>query len=218
MKPKTTPIVIGICSPSGGGKTALVHKLAELLDDSVIIHFDDYGDPFWAIPDFEKWIQQGADLNQVNTPKLASDLDRLRNGKKIISPKDQKFIEPKKFILFDTLVGRSQNATGKFIDYLVYIDTPFEVALARRIMRVLADEQTKDLDIHAARKIMENLNEYLQAYSSQTGPRQIYRAIQDQVINLSDLVLDGEKPIKSLATEVLSALNFNQEDFNPSNL
>ncbi len=217
MEQKFTPIVIGICSPSGGGKTALVHKLAELLEDSVVIHFDDYGDPFWDIPDLEKWIQQGADLNQITTPQLASDLDNLRNKKRIISPIHQQIIEPRKFILFDTLVGRAQRTTGKYIDYLVYINTPFEVALSRRIMRGLTDIQTENLDINAAREFMDNLYEYLQAYSSQTGPRQIYQAIQNQVMNYSDLVLNGEKSIHSLATEVISALNYDSKGSTLSN-
>ena len=217
MEQKFTPIVIGICSPSGGGKTALVHKLAELLEDSVVIHFDDYGDPFWDIPDLEKWIQQGADLNQITTPQLASDLDNLRNRKRIISPIHQQIIEPRKFILFDTLVGRAQRTTGKYIDYLVYINTPFEVALSRRIMRGLTDIQTENLDINTAREFMDNLYEYLQAYSSQTGPRQIYQAIQNQVMNYSDLVLNGEKSIHSLATEVISALNYDLKGSTLSN-
>lgn len=211
MKHKSGNIVIGICSPSGGGKTALVKKLSELIEDNVIISFDDYGDPFWNIVDFEKWIRQGADLNKITTAKLATDLEALRVGKSIISPKNQEAIEPRKFILFDTLVGRSHYATGKFIDFLVYIDVPLELALSRRIMRSLTEVPTDKLTIEKAREKIENLSEYLTAYSGQTGPRQIYQAIQNQVKPLSDVVLDGEKSISSLATDVLATLNYEPE-------
>ena len=98
MKHNSGNMVIGICSPSGGGKTALVKKLSELIENNVIISFDDYGDPFWDIVNFEKWIRQGADLNKITTPKLASDLEALKNGKGIISPQNQKVVEPKKII------------------------------------------------------------------------------------------------------------------------
>jgi len=206
MKHKSGNIVIGICSPSGGGKTTLVKKLSELIEDNVIISFDDYGDPFWDIADFEKWIRQGADLNKIITAKLATDLKALKAGKSIISPTNQEVIESRKFILFDSLVGRSQYATGKFIDFLVYIDVPLELALSRRIMRSLTEVPTDKLSIEKTRKKIENLNEYLTAYSGQTGPRQIYLAIQNQVKPLSDVVLNGEKSISSLATDVLAAL------------
>ena len=125
MKKKGNNIVIGICSPSGGGKTSLVKKLSELIEDSMTLHFDDYGDPFWNIKNFEEWIRQGADLNKLSTAKLVTDLRALKTGKTILSPKNQEVVEPKKFILFDTLVGRAQNATGKFIDFLVYISLPY---------------------------------------------------------------------------------------------
>ena len=211
MKYKSGNMVIGICSPSGGGKTSLVKKLSELIEDNVIISFDDYGDPFWDIMDFEKWIRQGADLNKITNTKLVTDLEALRTGKSIISPKNQEVIEPRKFILFDTLVGRSHYATGKFIDFLVYIDVPLELALSRRIMRSLTEVPADKLTIEKAREKIENLNEYLTAYSSQTGPRQIYLAIQNQVKPLSDVVLNGEKSISSLAADVLAALNYESE-------
>ncbi|MFC1976112.1 hypothetical protein ACFLXQ_06920 [Chloroflexota bacterium] len=214
MKHKSGNIVIGICSPSGGGKTSLVKKLSELIEDNVTISFDDYGDPFWDIMNFEKWIRQGADLNKITTTKLATDLEALRTGKSIISPNNQEVIEPRKFILFDTLVGRSQNATGKFIDFLVYIDVPLELALSRRIMRSLSEVPTDKLNIEKTRGRIEKLNEYLAAYSGQTGPRQIYLAIQNQVKTLSDVVLNGERPISSLATDVLAALNYEPEGGN----
>ncbi len=207
MKYNSDPVVIGICSPSGGGKTALVKKLTVLIEDTVTISFDDYGDPFKDISNFEKWIKQGADLDKITTSKLVSDLEAIRNGQRIHSPTNQHNIEPKKIILFDTLVGRSQHATGKFIDYLVYINTPFELALARRIMRMLTEIPPDNTNIIPAQEKIENLCEYLAAYASPTGPRQIYQAIHNQVINLADLVLDGEKPINTLATDVLSALN-----------
>ena len=207
MKWSSTTTVIGICSPSGGGKTALVAELSARIKDSAAICFDDYGDPFWDIPDLEKWIEYGADLNKITTPQLAADLEALRNGKTILSPRTREMIEPKAIILFDTLVGRAHHATGKFIDLLVYIDTPLALALSRRMMRSLSEITGGNLNAADTRAKIDNLCEYLEAYASQTGPRQIYQAIQNQVKKDSDLVLNGEKTICSLAAEVLSALN-----------
>jgi len=204
-------IVIGISSPSGGGKTTLVKKLSELIEDSVTIYFDDYGDPFWDIANFEEWIKKGADLNQINATQLAIDLENLKIGKSVVSPKSKQVIQPKKFILFDTLVGKVHDETGKFIDYLVYIDVSLELALSRRLIRSPSEISTKNLNLEKTREKIEQLNEYLEAYSSQTGPRQIYLAVQDQVKPSSDLVLNGEQNPDSLAVDALTALNLEIE-------
>jgi len=194
-----TNTVIAICSPSGGGKTSLIHMLSDLIEDSVTIHFDDYGDPFWNISDFDEWIKQGADLNKVNTRRLAEDLESLKNGKSIISPKNQKVVEPEKYILFDSLVGRAQSESGALIDFLVYIDVPLELALSRRILRMLDETQDDNQKVNI-------LHEYIKAYSGLAGPRQIYKAIENQVKPLSDLILDGETTIKTSAENLMADL------------
>ena len=206
MEQKNKNIVIGICSPSGGGKTTLVKILSELIEGSVSIHFDDYGDPFWNIGNFEEWINNGADLNEIESTQLAGDLESLKFGKEIISPKSKETHNPQKFIIFDTLVGRSHQETGKFIDYLIYIDVSLELALSRRLLRSLEEIRGDDLDFEKTREKIKQLNEYLEAYSSQTGPRQIYLAIRDQVKPLADLVLNGEQQAEILADNILKAL------------
>jgi len=45
-----------------------------LLEEAkMAISFHDYGDPFWDIMNFEKWIKQEADLNNITTITLATD-------------------------------------------------------------------------------------------------------------------------------------------------
>ena len=114
-------------------------------------------------------------------------------------------VESKKYVLFDTLVGRAQHETGQFIDVLVYLDVPLELALSRRMLRSLVEIQTTILNGEKTQENIESLREYLEAYSGQTGPRQIYLAIQNQVKPLADIVLDGEKSTDSLAADVLAA-------------
>jgi len=73
-------------------------------------------------------------------------------------------------------------------------------------LRSLEEIRGDDLDFEKTREKIKQLNEYLEAYSSQTGPRQIYLAIRDQVKPLADLVLNGEQQAEILADNILKAL------------
>ena len=48
--------VIGLSSVSGGGKTAVAKKLTELLQDAVMLCFDDYDDTTVHPEDLNTWL------------------------------------------------------------------------------------------------------------------------------------------------------------------
>ena len=142
--------VIGISSVSGGGKTAVAKKLTELLQDAVILCFDDYDDTTVHPEDLHTWLTAGADYNVWKTPGLTSDLQSLTTGNYITSPVDGSTIPAAKYIVFDAPLGRANSDTGRFIDFMVFIDTPLDIAMARRLLRDItshteqgAEEPTK---------------------------------------------------------------------------
>ena len=56
MRPRNKlGFVIGISSVSGGGKTAVAVKLTELLQDAVILSFDDYDENTVHPEDLHAW-------------------------------------------------------------------------------------------------------------------------------------------------------------------
>ncbi|PKB72732.1 MAG: hypothetical protein BZY75_05520 [SAR202 cluster bacterium Io17-Chloro-G7] len=67
------PFVIGISSVSGGGKTAVANKLAELLPDAVTLCFDDYDDTNTHPASLETWRKEGGDYTVWQTPALTQD-------------------------------------------------------------------------------------------------------------------------------------------------
>lgn len=164
------PFVIGISSVSGGGKTATARKLATLLLNAVTLCFDDYDDTNIHPENRQEWFQQGGDYNAWKTPTLTKDLKTLKSGKAITSVLDGSHISPAQFIIFDAPLGRTHCETGRFIDFMVFIDTPLDVAMARRLLR---DDCS-----------MESLKESLLSYLS--GGRTIYLHFQQQVKEKSD--------------------------------
>ncbi len=93
--------VIGIGSVSGGGKTAVAKKLAELLQDAVMLCFDDYDDTTVHPEDLHAWLTAGADYNVWKTPGLTRDLQSLKTGNQITLPADGSPIQAAKYIVFD---------------------------------------------------------------------------------------------------------------------
>jgi len=116
--------VIGISSVSGGGKTAVAKKLTELLQDAVMLCFDDYDDTTIHPEDLHTWLAAGADYNVWKTPGLTRDLQSLTTGNQITSPADGSTIQGAKYVVFDAPLGRAHADTGRFIDLMVFIDTP----------------------------------------------------------------------------------------------
>ena len=184
------PFVIGISSISGGGKTATTKKLATLLSNSVTLYFDDYDDTNVHPENRQEWLQQGADYNAWKTPTLTKDLKTLKSGNPITSVLDGSIISPAQFIIFDAPLGRAHCDSGRFIDYMVFIDTPLDVAMARRLLR-------DDCPIES---LKESLSSYLD------GGRTIYLQFQQQIKEKSDLILDGSLPIDDLAEAIYASL------------
>ena len=110
--------VIGISSVSGGGKTAVAKKLTELLQDAVMLCFDDYDDTTIHSEDLHAWLAAGADYNVWKTPALTRDLQSLTTGNQITSPADGSTIQGAKYVVFDAPLGRAHADTGRFIDLM----------------------------------------------------------------------------------------------------
>ena len=62
---------MGISANTGGGKTAVAKRLAELLQDAVTLCFDDYDDTNIHPQDPQIWLAEGGDYNAYETPVLS---------------------------------------------------------------------------------------------------------------------------------------------------
>ncbi|MBI1881083.1 MAG: hypothetical protein HYR94_23130, partial [Chloroflexi bacterium] len=94
--------VIAISGAAGAGKTTLVRKVADLLGDATVLHFDDYQSVarYPQFPtDFPRWVEEGKDLDAWKIPQLLDDLKALRAGKTIVLPTREDKVQPARFIV-----------------------------------------------------------------------------------------------------------------------
>lgn len=131
----TISTVIGICGISGSGKTALANAIAPALQDSCTIFWDDFEYISEYPTNYIEWYRNSKDYTAWKTPALAQTLASLKIGKTINCPATNKILKPTRWVIYDAPLGRNHVETGKYIDYLIFLDTPPDIALARRLKR-----------------------------------------------------------------------------------
>jgi energy-coupling factor transporter ATP-binding protein EcfA2 len=195
---KSRPL-IAIAGPVGAGKSTLVNALASRLGDATAIHFDHYERiterPIEQIRD---WMRNGADPNHLEIAGLAEDLEALKSGRSIVHPATRALVPAGRYIVFETQFGRQHAATGRHIDFLVWIDTPLDIALARKVRQFTLGVGTTTGEI---RSFVPWLGEYLQNYASFVGA--LLRIQSDTVVARADLVIDGRLDPGTLVTQLL---------------
>ena len=115
------PFVISISGISGGGKTTVANALKECLSNAIVVSFDDYDD-IKLDRDINDWSADGNDENEWYVEPLVKDIERLLN-------------EPFDYIIVDYPFDYRNLRVGKYINFAVFVETPLDVALARRTIR-----------------------------------------------------------------------------------
>jgi len=180
---KTKPLVIAIAAVSGGGKTTITKMLQDKLLNAEFLYFDDCDyDAESGIDDICEWAEAGADLSLWNLQPLADQINALLSKKQ----------RPIDFIVMDYPFAYKQQQIAKFIDYAIFIDTPLDIALARRILRDFSQE-TSD-------KICADINQYL------ARGRKLYLGMLNTTKPDSDLVIDGSLPIDVIVDIIIKKL------------
>ncbi|MDE2867728.1 MAG: hypothetical protein OXR64_01270 [Chloroflexota bacterium] len=171
--------VVGITAVGGGGKTAAARRLAEVLGDAVVIHFDDYEETNVYPADLHRWFADGADYDAYGTPLFARHLESLKAGRSISYPISGTIVGPARYVVADAPLGRAQSDSGWLIDLLVFIDTPLDIAMARRILR----------DIELADDPLQHVIAELAGYEARA--RLIHEHFQERMRADADLIIDG---------------------------
>lgn len=167
--------VISIASVSGGGKTTIINELSKRLDNSAVLYFDDYS--FDEHIEYGSWLKNGADYNEWDLLPLKNDIDKL--------------IDRTDYILLDYPFAYKNKLIGSYINTAVYIDTPLDAALARRIFRDMSDASGEQI-----RKYVENYIKY---------ERPLYQYMIDNIMPDSDIVVDGLLPVHDIVDKIMQA-------------
>jgi uridine kinase len=190
--------VIAVAGISGVGKTQIVRRVAELLGDAPTLHFDDYAALSTFPSDLRAWLEAGADPNVFQTPAFARDLHALREGKPVSSPTGR-VVEPGQVILIEEPFGRMRIEMAPLIDFAVLLDAPFDVLLARRLVRRFEEEreQIGDQLDHLMEVVRADLDHHLDL-----GWRLHIHAQRALAAN-ADAVLDSTRPIDEVARALI---------------
>jgi hypothetical protein len=196
--------VVAVAAPVGGGKTTLVRGLAEHFSGASTVYFDHYERiTEQSIESIGDWMREGADLNRIVVPGLAEDLQSLKRGVAVTDPLTRSAIASSEFILFETQFGRAHAASGQHIDYLVWLDIPLDIALARKI-RQFSGEVAAGRDSRRAAEFAPWLGTYLENYIAVVG--KLLRLQRDLVAANADLVLDGMLDPRELQRRAAEAI------------
>ena len=181
--------VVAVCGAIGSGKTSIVRGLVAQLGDAAAIHMDSYERMTSApVRDVMQWAEHGADFDTLSVPLLADHLQRLRRGETVVEPAGLTPIVPRKYIVFETQFGRAHKATGAQIDLLIWVDTPLDIALARKL-KLFTGEALRDGRAGAGRERLAWLDAYLESYLQLVRRLMLVQAAR--VRPQADLVLDG---------------------------
>ena len=166
--------IIAIAAVTAGGKTTIVNELKKQIPNTKALYFDDYSFE-GEVDDFYEWTKQGADYNVWNLTPLVEDVINIKNS-------------DCEYLLLDYPFAYCHEALRKYIDCAIFIDTPLDIAMARRVLR--------DMKSATGEEIRQEMDIYLK-YA-----RIAYVQMLKDILPSSDYVIDGTKELNEKADEI----------------
>ena len=196
--------VIAIAGHSGAGKSTVIEALVSRLGNANSLSLDAY-EASSTYPAAAKWIKDGADPNRFQTPQFDADVRGLKNGKSIIHPQTNEEMSAKSFLIIEEPFGRERDSLHNLIDFVVYIDTPLEVAYARKLLRKSDFLPWEDNPSVFITNLRENLLWYLRV------GRSFYGAVATRVKKNCDLIVDGTYSTEEIVEEIFKCVMEKQQ-------
>jgi uridine kinase len=167
--------IISIAAVTAGGKTTIVNELKKQIPSTKSLHFDEYSFE-GEVDDFYTWTKHGADYNVWNLHPLIKDILEIKKNSDC------------EYLLLDYPFAYCHKALSQYIDCAIFIDTPLDIAMARRILR--------DMGNATGDEIRQNMELYLK-YA-----RIAYIQMIKDVLPSSDYIIDGTKELSEKTDEI----------------
>ena len=167
--------IIAIGAVTAGGKTTIVNEIKKTIKNVESLHFDNYQFE-GEVDDFHDWVIQGANYNVWDLSPLIKDICTIKKEAKC------------DYLLLDYPFAYCHKELGKYIDCAIFIDTPLDIAMARRVLRDMQDATGEEI-----RKDMEFYIQYA---------RVAYIQMLKDILPSSDYVIDGMKDLEEKVNEI----------------
>lgn len=171
--------IIAIGAVTAGGKTTLVNAIKDKLTRTASLHFDDYSFD-GEVNDFYKWVSDGANYNVWDLSPLKADIEKIINSDRY------------DYLLLDYPFAYQNKMIKDYLDCCIFIDTPLDIALARKVLRDMKESSADD--------IRYEMDVYLK-YS-----RIAYVQMLQDILPISDYVIDGTKELKIIINEAMEII------------
>ncbi len=172
--------IIAIGAVTAGGKTTIVNAIKDRLPKATSLHFDDYSFD-GEVEDYCKWVSDGADYHVWDLSPLKTDIE------KIISSGEYDYL------LLDYPFAYQNEMIKDYLDCCIFIDTPLDIAMARRVLRDMQDASADEI-----RNEMELYLKYA---------RIAYVQMLKDILPTSDYVIDGANALASIIGEVMDIIS-----------
>lgn len=172
--------IIAIGAVTAGGKTTIVNAVKNKLPRTTSLHFDDYSFE-GEVDDFYKWVLDGADYNVWNLSPLKEDIEKIISSGQF------------DYLLLDYPFAYKNKLIKEYIDCCIFIDTPLDIAMARRVLRDMKEASAEDIG---------NEMEIYLKYS-----RVAYEQMLKDILPTSDYVIDGRKEVEIIVDKVMEILH-----------
>lgn len=167
--------VVAIAAVTAGGKTSVVNEIKNRFPASRTLHVDDYSFD-GEVDDFCQWVLDGADYSVWNLEPLERDILEIEASGDC------------EVLILDYPFAYCHPLIKPYIHFAVFIDTPLDIALARRVLRDMTDA--------AGQEIRSDLRFYLE-YA-----RIAYLQMVKDIKPSSDFVVDGALSLDEIADAV----------------
>ena len=172
--------IIAIGAVTAGGKTTVVNAIKEKLPRTASLHFDDYSFE-GEVDDFTKCVSSKEEYyNAWDLTPLKSDVEKIANSGEY------------DYLLLDYPFAYQNNMIKEYLNCCIFIDTPLDIAMARRIIR--------DMKTASADDIRNEMNTYLNC------ARKCYVQMLTDIMSTSDYVIDGAKELESITNEAIGII------------
>lgn len=155
-------VVIGVCGPSGSGKSLLSRTVSDELgydfDESqiLVLSEDCYYKDLSHLPLEERASSNFDHPNAIDHSLLATQLEQLKGGEAVEKPTycfkthtrlaETVTIQPKRIVIVEGILLLADALLRAELDICIFMDTPMDICLIRRLQRDIK-ERGRSLDL-----------------------------------------------------------------------